>query len=106
VLIVPFWEVAETAMHVMTGEAPPPPLKELVRQIAPRRVLLVASAIKEEQDLMSLYVKVGGPSVEMWSIPEAKHVGGFDLHPEEYELRVIAFFDDALLGKAPDAVLR
>jgi len=69
-----------------------------VRQIAPRRVLLIAAELPEEQDLMSLYVREGGPSFEMWTIPEPKHVGAYDLHPEEYEQRVIAFFDDALLG--------
>ena len=102
-IIVPFWEVIETSIQLMTGEAPPPPLKDLVRQIAPRRVLLIAAALPEEQDLMALYVKEGGPSFEMWSIPESKHVGGFDLHREEYEQHVVAFFDDALLGNTPNA---
>ena len=98
-LVVPFWEVIETTIHLMTGEAPPPPLKDLVREIAPRRVLLIAADLPEEQQLMGLYLELGGPSFELWSIPEAKHIGGFDLHSEEYEQRVVAFFDDALLGR-------
>jgi hypothetical protein len=28
----------------------------------------------------------------------SKHTGGIDARPAEYEQRVIAFFDDALLG--------
>ena len=96
--IVPFHKVAGATMRLISGEATPPPLKEMVAQIGPRPVLLLAANIGEEIELMSLYVEVGGPSFEMWTIPEPKHVGAFDLHPEEYEQRVVAFFDGALLG--------
>jgi hypothetical protein len=61
-------------------------------------VLLIAANTGEEKELMGLYADTGGPSFQMWTIPEPKHVGAYDLHPEEYEQRVIAFFDDTLLG--------
>ena len=35
----------------------------------------------------------------LWKIPEARHVGGFQARPREYERRVIQFFERALLGK-------
>jgi hypothetical protein len=69
-----------------------------VPQIAPRDVLLIGAQVTEETDLMARYKDLGGDSFEIWFIPEAKHVGGFDLHPEEYEQRVVAFFDESLLG--------
>jgi pimeloyl-ACP methyl ester carboxylesterase len=94
-----FFFVMQSAMHVLSHEPPPPPLKESVAKIGPRPVLLIAANIAMERDFMSLYQEVGGPSFEMWTIAEAKHVGAFDLHPQEYEQRVIAFFDDALLDK-------
>lgn len=31
-----------------------------------------------------------------WEIPEAKHVGGMEARPAEYERRVAGFFDDEL----------
>jgi hypothetical protein len=31
-------------------------------------------------------------------VPGAKHTGGIDAHPAQYERRVIAFLDAALLG--------
>ena len=34
----------------------------------------------------------------MWKIPEAEHMMGVEARPQEYEQRVIGFFDDALLG--------
>jgi hypothetical protein len=33
----------------------------------------------------------------LWQIPEASHTGGLTARPKEYERRVIAFFDNALL---------
>jgi pimeloyl-ACP methyl ester carboxylesterase len=99
-LIVPFQAVLGASMRVVSGESAPPPLKELVPQIGPNRVLVIAANIDEEIELMRLYVEIGGPSFEMWTIPEPKHVGAYDLHPGEYEQRVIAFFDDALVGGA------
>jgi len=36
----------------------------------------------------------------VWRIPEARHVGGFDARPREYERRVVAFFDRALLTES------
>jgi hypothetical protein len=47
---------------------------------------------------MGMYHEIGGPTFQLWTIPEPRHVGSYDLHPEEYEQRVIAFFDGALLG--------
>ena len=33
-------------------------------------------------------------------IDEARHIGGYDARPREYEARVVELFDQALLGKA------
>jgi esterase/lipase len=93
-----FHTVVGLSMRLISGEEPPPPLKRMVQQIAPRDVLLIGADLREERELMTLYAEIGGPSFDLWFIPESKHVGAFDLHPEEYEQRVIAFFDAALLG--------
>jgi hypothetical protein len=36
----------------------------------------------------------------IWRIPEVSHTGGITTRPEEYEQRVVGFFDRALLGPA------
>ena len=92
-------KVAGATIQLISGESTPPPLKRMAQQIAPRRVLFISARLAEEEELMGLYVEIGGPSFELWTIPEPKHVGAFDLHPQEYEQRVVAFFDDSLLGK-------
>ena len=35
---------------------------------------------------------------KIWLAPGAGHTGGIEARPQEYERRVVAFFDDALLG--------
>jgi hypothetical protein len=91
-----FHSVVGVTMELISGEEPPPPLRRMVQQIAPRRVLLIGADLPEEKDLMTQYAGLGGPTFDLWFIPEAKHVGAFDLHEEEYEQRVITFFDSAL----------
>ena len=92
--------VAGLTMQTISGEPAPPPLKELVQNIAPRNVLLIGSQVPDERKIMPMYARLGGPSFELWLIPEERHVGGFDLHREEYEQRVIAFLDASLLGNS------
>jgi hypothetical protein len=43
------------------------------------------------------YFEAAGEPKALWEIPESRHVGGLAARPAEYERRVIAFFDDALL---------
>ena len=65
-------------------------------RIAPRDVLLISADIAGERNADRLYQQVGGSSVQLWEIPEAQHTGAFDLQPDEYEQRVVGFFDAAL----------
>jgi hypothetical protein len=36
---------------------------------------------------------------ELWIIPEAGHIGGLSARPQEYEERVVGFFDQWLLDQ-------
>lgn len=70
-----------------------------IGQISPRPVLLifgeheVASGHAREQ-----FAAAGGPK-SLWVVPGVGHGGYIQTWPEEYEGRVISFFDEALLGK-------
>jgi fermentation-respiration switch protein FrsA (DUF1100 family) len=46
-------------------------------------------------DAQRLYVAAREPK-ELWIVPGAQHCGAHYAHPQEYERRVIAFFDQAL----------
>ena len=42
------------------------------------------------------YAAAGRPKT-LWKIAEAEHTGGLSARPTQYERRVVAFFDSALL---------
>jgi pimeloyl-ACP methyl ester carboxylesterase len=98
ILVLPQQAVLTAAVAVLSGEAPPSSLDELVRRIAPRPILLVyAGQGQGGEDLNTEYYAAAGQPKTLWEIPEASHTAGLDARPGEYEERVISFFDDALL---------
>jgi hypothetical protein len=89
--------VKTASLAVLTNQAPPANLKDLVGRIAPRPLLLIAAPNSPNgEDLNRGYYKAAGEPKELWEIPESTHVGGLDARPQEYERRVIGFFDAAL----------
>ena len=81
---------------VFSGQPPPPNLAELVPRIAPRPLFLIHAGIATER-LNELYHRIAGEPKTIWEIPEGGHTGGLEARPEEYERRVVSFFDGALL---------
>jgi hypothetical protein len=75
-----------------------PSLLEFVPDIAPRPVLLIAGGgFPNEIPASRVYRDAGGPSVELWELPDTGHTAGLRKHPAAYERRVTAFLDRALL---------
>ncbi len=73
------------------------PVKDLLPQIAPRPLMLIAGDRgTEEGDINRGYASVLGANGGLWIIETAGHVGGLAAMPDEYESRLIAFFDAAL----------
>jgi len=86
---------------VFSDTLPPPHLKDIVGGIAPRSVFLIYTTHGvDTEDLNPQYYRAAGEPKTIWKIPEAGHTGGLRARPREYERRVIAFFDRALLGTA------
>ena len=84
---------------VITGDAPPASLRDLVGEISPRPLFLIyATNGQGGEDLNPLYFEAAGEPKEIWEITTGGHTGGFEAEPEEYERRVLAFFESALLG--------
>jgi len=83
---------------VLSGTGPPPSLTELLPEIAPRPVLLIyAGKGAGGEELTPDYFRAASPPKSLWRIDEARHVGGYEARPEQYEARVVGFFDRALL---------
>jgi hypothetical protein len=97
-LAVPAW-LKQASIAVFSNQSPPTNLKDLVPEISPRPLLLIAAPnAPTGEDLNRGYFRAAGDPKTLWEIPESGHVGGLSARPAEYERRVTRFFDDALLG--------
>jgi hypothetical protein len=99
-LQLPFDAVTTAATAVLSGDPPPPSLEELSADIAPRAAFFVygEEGQGQERALTPAYFEVAGQPKALWSVPGAGHTGALEAQPGEYEQRVIAFFDRALLA--------
>jgi dienelactone hydrolase len=98
VLGAPLSAIKTASIAVFSDQAPPPNLKDLVGRIAPTPLFLIAAPNSGHgEDLNRGYYKAAGEPRTLWEIPEAKHTGGLDARPQEYERRVVGFFNEALL---------
>jgi MYXO-CTERM domain-containing protein len=92
-------ETMITAGLAVFSNSPPPPLmQDMIGRIAPRPVFLIWAPRGVDTEVLNRgYFEAAGAPKTLWEIPESKHVGGLQARPEEYERRVVGFFDDALL---------
>jgi fermentation-respiration switch protein FrsA (DUF1100 family) len=94
---IPFDWLLFKLMELATGASPPLPLSKAIQKIPPRPVLLISSGQDHEQRQVQHYYDLGREPKTHWNIPEAEHCGGLSARPDEYENRIIAFFNQALL---------
>lgn len=106
-LVLPLQAVETAAVVALTGDLPPPGLQDVLPRIAPRSVLLVfAGRGGGGEDLNRTFASRAGEGMELWEIPEAKHVEGIRVRPAAYERRIVSFLDRALgveSASAPEA---
>ncbi len=88
--------MATLSTAVFTNSMPPPSLHELVSNIDAPVFFIYAIPGGGGEILSEDYYEAATGSKQLWAI-EGSHVQGIDDEPEEYERRVIAFFDAALL---------
>jgi len=84
------------AVAVSSNQAPPANLKDLAEKVEQPMLLIAAPNAPTGETLNRGYAKAAGDSATLWEIPESGHVGGLKSRPEEYERRVVGFFDEAL----------
>jgi pimeloyl-ACP methyl ester carboxylesterase len=86
------------AVRGVSGMREAPSLIGLMPRIAPRPVLLIAGGIGAPDEIPTnrAYRDAGGPTTQLWELPDAGHTGGLRTHPAAYERRTTAFLDRAL----------
>ena len=100
VLTAPMTAVMTAAITVFSNHRPPPPIVDRIGRIAPRSVFLIHAdpGMGGEAVRQPKYFAAAGEPRQLWKVPGAEHTGGIEARPAEYERRVIAFYDRALLG--------
>jgi uncharacterized protein len=98
-ILLPHYAMTTGATAIFANEGPPPNLTDLVGRIAPRPVFLIYTpeGTGAEEHLNPVYATAAGEPTTVWAIPGADHTGGLEARPQDYERRVITFFDHALL---------
>jgi hypothetical protein len=71
---------------------------ESVTKINPRPLFLIAGEGEAEENHTLAQFEAAGQPKELWIVPEVSHGGYWQRWPEEYEERVVGFFDQYLLG--------
>jgi uncharacterized protein len=95
----PFYWTTFVAVRVLSGTSPGEPLEELVADVSPTPLLLVATggSMPEELNVNRIYAEAAREPIELWQLPEVNHTAAIRERPREYERRVVGFFDRALL---------
>jgi uncharacterized protein len=93
--------VTTPGVALFSNTLPPASLVDLVGRIAPRPVFIIYAVPGQggEAELSQAFYDAAREPKTIWQVPGAGHTGGIEAQPEEYERRVVAFFDDALLGE-------
>jgi dienelactone hydrolase len=93
--------VANTvAVALFTNTLPPPSLKGEVSKIAPAPVFFIYGEKGQggaERKPNNLFYAAAQEPKQIWEVPSSQHIAGIRTQPAEYERRVIAFLDNALV---------
>jgi pimeloyl-ACP methyl ester carboxylesterase len=92
----PMWWMTDRMTDLMSGVRAEP-LTVLVRKIAPRPILFIASNQDPEPFMNRRLREHAGPTAQLWELPDTGHVGGIFAHPQEYKQHMLSFFDATLL---------
>ncbi len=93
--------VQTVSVWLLGDETVPPPLTQAAAEISPRAVFFIYGEDGQEVEkaLNPVLYDAAYPPKAIWEVPGAGHTGGIAAEPEEYERRVIGFFDRTLLGE-------
>jgi len=91
--------VMSLAVMLFGGGRPSTPILSSITA-APDTPLLLIAAGNESDEIAynKVFATAVSPRAEVWVVPGAGHTQGFSRAPEDYERRVIEFFEEALLG--------
>jgi dienelactone hydrolase len=91
--------VVTPGVALFANTLPPPSLEDVSARItAPVFFIYAKPGSGGEAELTQTYYDAARVPKQIWLVPGAEHTGGIEAQPEEYERRVVGFFDEALLA--------
>ena len=89
--------VMYATVRLLSGQQPPAPLLGEMRHAPGTRFLLIAAGGNAlETSFNRYFAEKIGERAQLWVAPGVGHVGAIGRYPDEYERRVIGFYDEAL----------
>lgn len=102
-LTLPVEQLTTALTDLLTPTSAPMPLREAAGTMAPRPLLLISAGTVPAEGHAAAWIREGAPTnVAVWEAPDATHTGALELHPDEWEERVIGFLDAKLLPHGAD----
>jgi pimeloyl-ACP methyl ester carboxylesterase len=90
--------VMYAAVELFSGDTPPVRLVDSISAAKETRLLLIAAGnVKSEIEYSAYFLDTAGSRAELWTAPGAGHTGAYSIYKEDYEQRVVKFFNDALV---------
>jgi pimeloyl-ACP methyl ester carboxylesterase len=83
-------------MQLWTGAKEPPGVVEVIKELSPRPLFLVASGGLGNR-LMHHYYNLAEEPKTLWEILEASHGTSLSARPQEYEEKMVDFYESSLL---------
>jgi hypothetical protein len=94
------------AVQILSGETPPEPLLDSMMAAPSTSYLLITGGDNEmEVAFNELFTQSVDERANLWVASGAPHTGAFGLYPDEYQRRVIAFFDATILDGITDCLI-
>lgn len=93
-------QVIDWSVQLLTDDEPPTPplLDAMVEAESTYFLFIAAEGSQEEIDFNEEFVAAVGERASLWIVEDVGHTGGFINHPADYEARVVAFFEENLVG--------
>jgi hypothetical protein len=96
VIVTEISAIGTLGTAIFTSDLPPPSLIDLSADVSEPLFVIYSDKGQGGETISRRYYDAAAGPKELWAAPGG-HVGAIDAAPDEYERRVVAFFDDNLL---------
>lgn len=80
--------------EIRLGRSAPPAFVQMLAELDHPEIMIVAGGLDNFENRVSQkYANVGGANEQIWIIEDAWHVGGPLVIPDEYNRRMLAFYE-------------